>query len=56
MQGRLSALEKGSTSVSSNKVNMTEATPTEVPEICKNSSRTAFAVTVEDEDRGVQGD
>ena len=50
MQGRLSALEKGSTSVSSNEVNMTEATPTEGSERCRNSSRTVFAVTEEDED------
>ena len=50
MQGRLSALEKGSTSVSSNEVNMTEATLTEGSERRRNSSHSAFAVTEEDED------
>ena len=48
MQGRLSALEKGSTSVSSKEVNMTEATPHEVSERQKNASRSAFAVTEEE--------
>ena len=51
MQGRLSALEKGSTSVSSNEVNMTEAIPgTEGSERRRTSSRSVFAVTEEDED------
>ena len=50
MQGRLSALEKGSTSVSSNEVNMTEATPTEGSERRRSSSRSVCAVTEEDED------
>ena len=42
--------EKGSTSVSSNEVNMTEATPTEGSERRRNSSRSVFAVTDKDED------
>ena len=51
MQGRLSALEKGSTSVSSNEVNMRKATPgTERSERRRNSCRSVFAVTEEDED------
>ena len=49
MQGRLSALEKGSTSVSSNEVNMTEATPTEGSDILRTSSHNVFAVTEEEE-------
>ena len=51
MQGRLSALEKGSTSVSSKEVNMTEATPgTEGSERRRNSSRSVCAMTEEHED------
>ena len=51
IQGRLSALEKGSTSVSSNEVNMTETPPgTEGSERYRNSSGSVFAVTEEDED------
>ena len=50
MQGRLSALEKGSTSVSSKEVNMAEATPHEVSERQKNASRSVFAVTEEEEE------
>ena len=50
MQGRLSALEKGSTSVCLNEVNKTEATPTEGSERRRNSSCSVFAVTEDDED------
>ena len=55
MQGRLFVLEKGSTSVSSNEVNMTEATPaaSEGSERRRTSSRNVFAVTEKDEDTGV---
>ena len=50
MQGRLSALEKGSTYVSSNGVNATEATPvTEGSERRRSSSRNVFAVTEEED-------
>ena len=52
MQGRLAVLENGSNSVSSNEVNMTEATPaaSEGSERRRTSSHNVFAVTEEDED------
>ena len=50
MQGRLSALEKVSTSVSSHEVNMAEATPvTEETSRHRSSSRNVFAVTEEED-------
>ena len=52
MQGRLSALEKGITPVSSNEVNMTGTTPViEGSERHITSSLNVFAVTVEEEDK-----
>ena len=52
VQGRLSALEKGNTSVSSHEGNMAEATHvTEESDRCRTSSRNVFAVTEEEEDR-----
>ena len=53
MQGRLSALEKGSTSVSSSEVNMKEATPvSEGSERCRTLFHNVFVVT-EEEDTGL---